>query len=241
MYIWDFSRSVGAGSATIRNTRGLTRSVMRLMVPPLPAVSRPSKTMQTLAPVAFTHSCRATSSPCRSRICFSYSFVFILGVAAASSPDPSDTCGDTEDRVALLATFDFFPIGTKPLPAKPAAISRDTPSGTPTGLPVQFRAPTGSAPVGESACKPTVVDAATARYGPWSRTRFEATPDVRRTVTAGQSIRRCGGSKVAGYQHPVIRTQVRYEREESDPWHRFGVGPGRCANPVWFGVPFGLQ
>ena len=38
------------GSATTRNTRGLTRSVMRLIVPPLPAVSRPSKTMQTLAP-----------------------------------------------------------------------------------------------------------------------------------------------------------------------------------------------
>ncbi len=51
MYICDFSRSVGADRATIRNTRGLTRSVMRLMVPPLPAVSRPSKTMQTFAPV----------------------------------------------------------------------------------------------------------------------------------------------------------------------------------------------
>ena len=64
MYIWDFSRSVGAGSATTRNTRGLTRSVMRLIVPPLPAVSRPSNTTQTLAPVALTHSCMATSSPC---------------------------------------------------------------------------------------------------------------------------------------------------------------------------------
>ena len=55
-YICDFSRSVGAGSATTRNTRGLTRSVIALMVPPLPAVSRPSKTTQTRAPVAFTHS-----------------------------------------------------------------------------------------------------------------------------------------------------------------------------------------
>src|SRR6478609_3673872 len=64
MYIWDFSRSVGAGRATTRNTRGLTRSTIRLIVPPLPAVSRPSNTMQTLAPVAFTHSCMATSSPC---------------------------------------------------------------------------------------------------------------------------------------------------------------------------------
>ena len=51
MYICDFSRSVGAGSATTRKTRGLTRSTMRLIVPPLPAVSRPSNTMQTLAPV----------------------------------------------------------------------------------------------------------------------------------------------------------------------------------------------
>ena len=62
MYICDFCRSVGAGSATTRNTRGLTRSTMRLIVPPLPAVSRPSNTMHTLAPVALTHSCIATSS-----------------------------------------------------------------------------------------------------------------------------------------------------------------------------------
>ena len=41
MYIWDFSRSVGAGSATTLNTLGLTLSVMRLMTPPLPAASRP--------------------------------------------------------------------------------------------------------------------------------------------------------------------------------------------------------
>src|SRR5216683_1415170 len=32
-----FSRSDGAGSATVRNTRGLTRSVIALMVPPLPS------------------------------------------------------------------------------------------------------------------------------------------------------------------------------------------------------------
>jgi hypothetical protein len=46
MYICDFSRSVGAGRATTRNTRGLTRSVIRLIVPPFPAVSRPSNTTQ---------------------------------------------------------------------------------------------------------------------------------------------------------------------------------------------------
>ena len=48
MYIWLFSRSVGAGSATTRNTRGLTRSVIALIVPPLPAPSRPSNTMHDL-------------------------------------------------------------------------------------------------------------------------------------------------------------------------------------------------
>ncbi len=64
-YICDFSRSVGAGRATTRNTRGLTRSVIRLIVPPFPAVSRPSNTTQTLAPESFTHSCIATSSPCK--------------------------------------------------------------------------------------------------------------------------------------------------------------------------------
>ena len=67
MYICERSRSVGAGSATTRKTRGLTRSTIRLIVPPLPAVSRPSKTMQILAPERLTHSWTATSSPCKAR------------------------------------------------------------------------------------------------------------------------------------------------------------------------------
>ena len=67
MYICDCSRSVGAARATTRNTRGLTRSVIRLIVPPLPAVSRPSNTTQSLAPEVLTHSCMATSSPCSRR------------------------------------------------------------------------------------------------------------------------------------------------------------------------------
>ena len=56
---------VGAGSATTRKTRGLTRSVIALIVPPLPAPSRPSKTTHTLSPACTTHCCSLTSSPCR--------------------------------------------------------------------------------------------------------------------------------------------------------------------------------
>ncbi len=62
MYIWLFSRSDGAGRATTRKTRGLTRSVIALMTPPLPAPSRPSKTTQTLRPFATTHFWSFTSS-----------------------------------------------------------------------------------------------------------------------------------------------------------------------------------
>ena len=64
MYIWDFSRSVGAGRATTRNTRGLTRSVIAFIVPPFPAPSRPSNTMQTFSPVCLVHSCSVTSLTC---------------------------------------------------------------------------------------------------------------------------------------------------------------------------------
>src|SRR5262245_41908597 len=62
MYICDFSRSVGAGRATTRKTRGLTRSVIALIVPPLPAPSLPSNMMQIFRPLCLTHSCTLTSS-----------------------------------------------------------------------------------------------------------------------------------------------------------------------------------
>src|SRR5215472_12800189 len=90
MYICDFSRSVGAARATTRKTRGLTRSVIRLIVPPFPAVSRPSNTTQILAPVPFTHSCMATSSACRTRISRSYSlrFIFAGGPSALACSCP---------------------------------------------------------------------------------------------------------------------------------------------------------
>src|SRR4030095_10129660 len=84
MYIWLFSRSVGAESAMTRNTRGLTRSVIALMVPPLPAPSRPSNTMHTLSPLYFTHSCSLTSSTCSFDSCLAYALPLSFSVGAAS-------------------------------------------------------------------------------------------------------------------------------------------------------------
>jgi len=50
--------------------------------------------MQTLAPVALTHSCMATSSPWRIRISRSYSFRFIFLEGPASAPsDAADRSG----------------------------------------------------------------------------------------------------------------------------------------------------
>ena len=54
MYIWPFSRSDGAGSATTRKTRGLSRSVIARIVPPFPAPSRPSNTMTMRLPFSLT-------------------------------------------------------------------------------------------------------------------------------------------------------------------------------------------
>ena len=68
MYRWKyhcpFSFSVGFGSATTRAWRGLRYCMMRLIAPPLPAASRPSKITSTRAPVAVTHCCISTSSIC---------------------------------------------------------------------------------------------------------------------------------------------------------------------------------
>ena len=85
MYICDCSRSVGAGKAMTRKTRGLTRSVMALIVPPLPAPSRPSNTMQTFSPLCRTHSCNFTSSTWSLLSSRSYSLPlsFVRSAAAA--------------------------------------------------------------------------------------------------------------------------------------------------------------
>src|SRR4029453_10220638 len=47
---WVRSRSVGAARATTRAMRGLRLSVILLIVPPLPAASRPSNTTPPLSP-----------------------------------------------------------------------------------------------------------------------------------------------------------------------------------------------
>src|ERR1700746_892572 len=85
MYIWLFSRSDGAGNATRRNTRGLTRSVIARIVPPLPAASRPSKTTIRRSPLYFTQSCNLQSSPCSRLSSFSY----FLRLRDCSSRDAS--------------------------------------------------------------------------------------------------------------------------------------------------------
>src|SRR5579862_3085739 len=89
MYISVFWRSDGAGSATTRNTRGLTRSVIALMVPPLPAPSRPSNTRMMRKPLCLTHSCKRQSSTCSLRSSWRYSLFFIFDLGCAGSLDLS--------------------------------------------------------------------------------------------------------------------------------------------------------
>src|SRR5262245_36932098 len=89
MYICDFSRSDGAGSAMRRNTRGLTRSVIARIVPPLPAASRPSNTMITRSPLCFTHSCSLHHSPGSLRSSFADFLPFILPFSPFSFFMPS--------------------------------------------------------------------------------------------------------------------------------------------------------
>src|ERR1700736_1378601 len=113
MYICVFSRSDGDANATTRNTRGLTRSVIALIVPPFPAASRPSKITTTREPLCLTQSCNAQSSTCSLRSAFSYSLRFIgsllghelrtaplsIGLPRRSSKIPPDaTHGGGRDR-----------------------------------------------------------------------------------------------------------------------------------------------
>src|SRR5574338_72484 len=91
-----------------RNTRGLTRSVIALMVPPLPAPSRPSKTTQTFRPLCLTHSCSRTSSTCSlaSALPLAMSFPLIAGArravdAALQPAAPAVLPGGAEDREVI--------------------------------------------------------------------------------------------------------------------------------------------
>ena len=67
-YRWKYhcvrSRSVGVGRATTRTVRGLVRSVIRLITPPLPAEPRPSKITATLSPCEAIQYCSSTSCSC---------------------------------------------------------------------------------------------------------------------------------------------------------------------------------
>jgi len=58
----------------------------RLDVPPLPAVSRPSKTTQTLRPLCTTHSWSLTSSTCSRASSFSLVFCFQLALSLCGLP-----------------------------------------------------------------------------------------------------------------------------------------------------------
>jgi hypothetical protein len=66
------SFSVGFSRATTRAPRGFRFSVNRLIVPPLPAASRPSKTTMSRPPDSLIHRCSLSSSICRSRFWVSY-------------------------------------------------------------------------------------------------------------------------------------------------------------------------
>ena len=68
--------------------RGLVRSMIALMVPPLPAASRPSKTTMTRRPFSFTQSCSTHSLPCRRASSFSNFFRFIFFIGSPSEFRP---------------------------------------------------------------------------------------------------------------------------------------------------------
>ena len=72
-YHWPCSRSDGLLSATVRADLGSRCSVKRLMVPPLPAASRPSKTTTFLSPWSWPQYWNFSSSTCSRYFSSSYS------------------------------------------------------------------------------------------------------------------------------------------------------------------------
>src|SRR5262245_55681199 len=105
MNICDFSRSEGAGRATSRKMRGLTRSVRALIVPPLPAASRPSKMTITRSPFSLIQSCSVHNSIWSLRSAFSY-FLRFIGSGVAS--------------IGLLSTCGLHPAAPAVLPSHAA-------------------------------------------------------------------------------------------------------------------------
>ena len=83
---------------------------MRLMIPPLPAASRPSKRMTILAPVAFTHSCSFTNSVCSLNISLSYSLLFIFACTGLFAHHRSTSSSAS----ACRARFFFDPLAMRP-------------------------------------------------------------------------------------------------------------------------------
>ena len=70
-YHWPSSVSVGLVSATTRAARGFRCSMNRLIVPPLPAASRPSNKITCLLPVSCAQYWNFNSSICSWYFCSS--------------------------------------------------------------------------------------------------------------------------------------------------------------------------
>src|SRR5438552_17665725 len=82
---------------------------MALIVPPLPAPSRPSKMMHTLSPACFTHSCSCTSSTCRSFRIFAYSLFVNAAFAASGFAREALGAGLRASAAFVFSCFfDFF-------------------------------------------------------------------------------------------------------------------------------------
>ena len=82
--------------------------MMRLIVPPLPAVSRPSKITTTRRPSSMIHSCIRTNSICSSSSFFSYfSLLTTFGVRTISR---SGLAG-WEAAFVALADFEVLMVG----------------------------------------------------------------------------------------------------------------------------------
>jgi len=112
MYTCDFCRFVGVGRATCLSTRGLVRSLIRRIVPPLPPESSPSNTIHTFAPEDSTHSCIATSSPLETTHLLLVLLRFMLGRTETPSAWSSADGVVVLNPVYLVALLDLLLIGT---------------------------------------------------------------------------------------------------------------------------------